>query len=214
MNHKISTMVSGALSLLAGVVSLVYYLSNNNGIVVSILSACIVFSVCFAILLLLFSALSGMRQGAKDAVVKSSQEQPAEIKEEIFCAVGTHYYLQNIAQLATANPDWKKTGKTLAKQGLSGQRVYRFRYINKPVKLILENDNPHDRNAVMVQIAGEKVGYISAEEASHVREILSRRTVQFTSAFVGGGDYKEIYEDGTFQRFEDEPFVRVKIRYK
>lgn len=214
MNHKISTMVSGALSLLAGVVSLVYYLSNNNGIVVSILSACIVFAVCFALLRLLFSALAGMRQGAKDAVGKSSQEQSACVKEELFRAAGTHYYLQNIAQLATSNPDWKKTGKTLAKQGLSGQRVYRYQYINKPVKLILENDNPHDRNAVMVQIAGEKVGYISADEAPHVREILSRRTVQFISAFVGGGDYKEIYEDGTFQRVSDEPFVRVKIRYK
>lgn len=214
MNHKISTMVAVALSLLAGVVSLVYYLSSDNGIVVSILSACIVFAVCFALLRLLFSALAGMRQGAKDVVGKSSQEQPAGIKEELFRAAGTHYYLQNIAQLATANPDWKKTGKTLAKQGLSGQRVYRFQYINKPVKLILENDNPHDRNAVIVQIAGEKVGYISADEAPHVREILSLRTVQFISAFVGGGDYKEIYEDGTFQRFEDEPFVRVKIRYE
>ena len=214
MNHKISTTVAGALSLLAGVVSLVYYLSTNNGIVVSILSACIVFAVCFALLRLLFSALAGMRQGAKDAVRKSSKEQPAEVKEELFCAAGTHYYLQNIAQLATANPDWKKTGKTLAKQGLSGQRVYRYQYINKPVKLVMENSNPHDHNAVMIQVAGEKVGYISAEEAPHVREILSRRTVQFISAFVGGGDYKEIYEDGTFQRFEDEPFVRVKIRYK
>lgn len=214
MNHKISTTIAGSLSFLAGVVSLAYYLSTNNGIVVSILSACIVFAVCFALLRLLFSALAGMRQGAKDAVGKSAQEQPAGVKEELFRAAGTHYYLQNIAQLATANPDWKKTGKTLAKQGLSGQRVYRYQYINKPVKLIFENDNPHDRNAVMVQIAGEKVGYISADEAPHVLEILSRRTVQFISAFVGGGDYKEIYEDGTFQRFSDEPFVRVKIRYK
>lgn len=135
-------------------------------------------------------------------------------KEELFRAAGTHYYLKNIGRLATANPDWKKTGKALAKQGYAGRRLYRYRYINKPVKLILENDNPHDHNAVMIQVAGEKVGYISAEEAPHVREILRRRTVQFISAFVGGGDYKEIYEDGTFQRFSDEPFVRVKIRYK
>ena len=214
MKYKFSDMVAAALALLAGVFSLIYYLSNHNSVAVSILSACIVMVLCFVLLRLLFSALAGMRRGAKNAVEKAAQEQPEEVKEELFRAAGTHYYLQNIAQLATANPDWKKTGKTLAKQGLSGQRVYRFQYINKPVKLILENDNPHDPNAVMVQIAGEKVGYISAEEAPHVREILSRRTVQFVSAFVGGGDYKEIYEDGTFQRFADEPFVRVKIRYK
>lgn len=128
--------------------------------------------------------------------------------------VGTHYYLKNIGRLATANPDWKKTGKALVNQGYAGRRLYRFRYINKPVKLILENSNPHDHNAVMVQVAGEKVGYISAEQALHVRYILNHRPIQFVSAFVGGGDYKEIYEDGTFQRVSDEPFVRVKIRYK
>lgn len=214
MNSKMNALASGVLALIAGTYSLFYYLSTGNGIGTSIISACIVFAVCFALLRLLFSALAGMRQGAKDAVGKSAQKQPAGVKEELFRAAGTHYYLQNIAQLATANPDWKKTGKTLAKQGLSGQRVYRYQYINKPVKLILENDNPHDHNAVMIQVAEEKVGYISADEAPHVREILSRRQVQYISAFVGGGDYKEIHEDGTFQKVEDEPFVRVKIRYK
>lgn len=153
----------------------------------------------------------GSSQAGDSQTTPERKEAP---KEEVFRAVGTHYYLKNIGRLATANPDWKKTGKTLAKQGLSGQRVYRYQYINKPVKLVMENSNPHDHNAVMIQVAGEKVGYISAEEAPHVREILSRRTVQFISAFVGGGDYKEIYEDRTFQRVSDEPFVRVKIRYK
>lgn len=143
-----------------------------------------------------------------------SHAKPNSPKEELFNAVGTYYYLKNIARLATPNPDWKKTGKALVNLGYGGRRLYRFRYINKPVKLILENDNPHNHNAVMIQVAGEKVGYISAEEAPHVREILRRRTVQFVSAFVGGGDYKEIHEDGTFQKVEDDPFVRVKIRYE
>lgn len=66
----------------------------------------------------------------------------------------------------------------------------------------------------MVQIAGEKVGYISADEAPHVRDILTRHNVRFVSAFIGGGDYKEVFSDGSFQKYEDEPFIRVKIGYK
>ena len=56
--------------------------------------------------------------------------------------------------------------------------------------------------------------YISADEAVHVRDILNRRSVKYISAFVGGGDYKIINEDGTFERFEDDPYIRVSIGYK
>lgn len=125
-----------------------------------------------------------------------------------------HHYLKNIEKLATGNPEWKKRGKTLASQGYAGKRVYRYSYVNKPINLIQENNNPHDHNAVMIQIAGEKVGYISAEEALHVRDILNHHTVRFISAFIGGGDYKEIFSDGAFEKHEGEPFVRVKIGYK
>lgn len=159
-------------------------------------------------------ALFRPRTSSPDANAQASPERKEVPQEEVFPVVGTHYYLKNIGRLATANPDWKKTGKALAKQGYAGRRLYRYRYINKPLKLVMENSNPHDHNAVMVQVAGEKVGYISAEQALHVRYILNHRPIQFISAFVGGGDYKEIYEDGTFQRVSDEPFVRVKIRYK
>lgn len=159
------------------------------------------------------------------AIPPALQKQPAEQTdlpkgplsepvEETFEAVGVHYYLENVGKLATRNPDWRKTGKALVSAGFAGRRVYRYSYINKPVKLVQENDNPHDRNAVMVQIAGEKVGYIAADEALHVQEILNHRTVCFVSAFIGGGDYKEVHEDGSFDRYENEPFVRVKIRYK
>lgn len=146
--------------------------------------------------------------------IAHSKSPLSEPVEETFEAVGVHYYLDNVGKLATRNPDWRKTGKALATAGFAGRRVYRYTYVNKPVKLIQENDNPHDRNAVMVQIAGEKIGHIAAEEALHVREILNHHTVYYVSAFVGGGDYKEVREDGSFDRYEKEPFVRVKIRYK
>ena len=133
---------------------------------------------------------------------------------ETFDVAGTHYCMQNIMKLATRNPDWRKTGKALVAAGYAGKRVFRYTYINKPVKLIPEPQNPHDPNAVMVQIAGEKVGYISAEEAPHVNDVLKHRNIIYISGFIGGGDQKYIEEDGTFERYDGEPYVHVRIKYK
>lgn len=157
-------------------------------------------------------SLSGPAPVAQDTVFPDAQN--AEFRKETFEVVGTYYYRENIGKLATRNPDWRKQGKALVNLGYANKHVYRYNYIHKPVRLIQEDENPHDHNAVMVQVAGEKVGYISADEAVHVRDILNRRSVKYISAFVGGGDYKIINEDGTFERFEDDPYIRVSIGYK
>lgn len=211
-----SSKVIWILAGVCGILSFIYYISAGNGIVISLISAIVVLLLS----MLVISVIAGGIIGAIESIFKDRRTTiPAEhsgdsMREETFDIAGTHYCLSNIAKLATSNPDWRKTGKALANQGYAGRRVYRFRYVNKPVNLIQENDNPHDHNAVMVQIAGEKVGYISADEAPHVRDILNRHNVRFVSAFIGGGDHKEVFSDGSFQRYEGEPFVRVKIGYK
>lgn len=208
---RIVIVFSGVCSLL----SLIYYLSSGTDAVISIISAFVVFGLSYGIFSLVYNFIKGFlgRLFGNGSVSKNTKIE-VPYKEETFSAVGTHYYLKNIEKLATGNPEWKKRGKTLASQGYAGKRVYRYSYVNKPINLIQENNNPHDHNAVMIQIAGEKVGYISAEEALHVRDILNHHTVRFISAFIGGGDYKEIFSDGAFEKHEGEPFVRVKIGYK
>lgn len=215
LTGKASTAI-WIIAALCGILSFIYYISTGGEIIVSLISAIVVSLLSMlAISVIAGAVLSAVESiffpPKSNAPAKSSENT---VQEESFEVVGTHYYLSNISKLATSNPDWRKNGKTLANQGHAGHRVYRFTYINKPVKLIQENSNPHDHNAVMVQIAGEKVGYISADEALHVRSILNHHTVHFISAFIGGGDYKEVFSDGTFQKYEDEPFVRVRINYK
>lgn len=211
-----SSTVIWILASVCGILSFIYYLSTGTEIIVAFISAIVVLFLS----MLAISVVAGVILGAIELIFSRKShtvpdEQPNDsMQEERFDVVGTHYYLSNIAKLATSNPDWRKTGKALANQGYAGSRVYRFKYTNKPVILVRENDNPHDRNAVMVQIAGEKVGYISADEAPHVRDILTRHNVRFVSAFIGGGDYKEVFSDGSFQKYEDDPFIRVKIGYK
>ena len=81
------------------------------------------------------------------------------------------------------------------------------------MKLILEDKNPHDRYAVMVQIAGEKVGYISQDQNRHVREILSKHEVKFISARISGGEYKVIAENGDTEKDSKRNYITVKIAY-
>ncbi len=217
----IASKVIWSLSAVCGLLSFFYYLSTGNSFFLSLFSSVVVLFLSMFAISFVVGAISGVVESVlhpqnEHTTPKNpdSTKETSSFTEEVFEVVGTYYYLENIGKLATRNPDWRKQGKTLAAQGHAGRRVYRYKYINKPVKLIQENKNPHDHNAVMVQIAGEKVGYISADEAVHVRTILNKHSVKFISAFIGGGDYKEVFSDGTFQKYEDDPFINVKIGYR
>lgn len=154
---------------------------------------------------------------AKPILDKYQEARPQQgdrtLKEETFDIAGVSYYLDNLQKLACANPDYRKRGKTLAEEGQAGKRIYRYNYVYKPVKLILEDKNPHDRYAVMVQIAGEKVGYISQDQNRHVREILSKHEVKFISARISGGEYKVIAENGDTEKDSKRNYITVKIAY-
>lgn len=148
----------------------------------------------------------------KEPIRKIVQEE-RKYQEEIFYVVGTNYCKKGIRQLACANPDYRKSGKTLASQGKHMKNIFQYSYINKPVKLIPEPKNPHDKNAIMVQIAGEKVGYISRDENLHVKDILDKHDVKFISSFISGGNYKVVSESGDVEKFEKNFFINVKIGY-
>ena len=154
---------------------------------------------------------------AKPILDKYQEARPQQgdrtLKEETFDIAGVSYYLDNLQKLACANPDYRKRGKTLAEEGQAGKRIYRYNYVYKPVKLILEDKNPYDRYAVMVQIAGEKVGYISQDQKRHVREILSKHEVKFISARISGGEYKVIAENGDTEKDSKRNYITVKIAY-
>lgn len=154
----------------------------------------------------------------KNALKEEKEGTPVDpkssYKEEVFCVVGVIYHLPNVNKLACANSDWRKNGKTLLANGLCGKKIFRYSYINKPVKLIPEPKNPHDKYAVMVQIAGEKVGYISQEDNRHVLEILNKRQVKFISSFISGGPYKVVSENGDAVKLEKDISIRIKIGYR
>jgi len=144
---------------------------------------------------------------------KAEMPQARTLKTEIFSIAGVQYCEDNVKKLACCNPDWKLTAKQIKEKGKANQRIFRYYFINKPVKLEPEPSNKHDKNAILVIVAGEKVGYISRADNVHVKEILKKREIKYITCFIGGGKYKTINDDGTILRNEESITVKVKIAY-
>lgn len=154
--------------------------------------------------------------GLFDFVKKLTQQENTasrELKTELFYVRGVSYYTENIGKLACCNPDWKSTAAQIQKAGKTGKHIYRYNYVNKPVKLYEEPGNKHDKNAVAVFIAGELIGYIGKEENVHVKSILKRHEIKYISGYINGGQYKIINDDNSIDRFEEEISIKVKIAY-
>lgn len=154
-----------------------------------------------------------MKKGILKKSLPTPQIADRSLKVEIFHLTGVSYYTENVGKLAVSNPDWKATSKQLINSGKVNKKVFRYSYVNKPVKLIPEPENPHDSNAIMVQIAGEKVGYINREENLHVLEILNHHEIKHISSFIGGGQYKMVLETSEMIHDELAFTINVKISY-
>lgn len=161
----------------------------------------------------------GLFDFLKNAV---SQEQKSErpeivsgdrtLKKETFAVVGVPYHIDDVMKLAVSNPDWRKNTATIKKEHDLPIRIYRYTFINKPIKLIPENKNEYDKNAVMVIIAGEHVGYIAPGSSAHVRSILAHAEIKYVTARIKGGDFKDVAEHDVTKA--DTPIsIRISMGY-
>ena len=150
----------------------------------------------------------------RNTVQKSIPSKDATRLQETFEIPGAYYHRTSIAKVANPNPDWKKTCKSLIKAGKANQKIYRFERTTKTAELVEEPGNSHDPNAVMVTVEGEKVGYISADEALHVKEIMRQHCLKSVTAVITGGEYKTITPDAEMIKNQSGPFVTVKICYR
>lgn len=133
------------------------------------------------------------------------------LKKKDFRVAGVQYYEHNISKLARKNLDWNKDPSELVEADRY-RRVYEFNYVKKPVYLIPEPTNPHDKKAIMVQIAGQKVGYIYSEETGHVKGLLEK-DVKYISAFIKGGKCRLICPNGEVRESEETLSISIRIAY-
>ena len=133
--------------------------------------------------------------------------------KEDFNVAGVYYHMGSVKKLATADPYWRTSAKKVVEDGKAGQKLFHYSYVNKPVKLIPEPNNAEDKNAVIVQIAGEKVGYISRDDNVHVLEILKKGSIKYITASVRGGEYRVVSLDGTSIKDDEHVHINVRIAY-
>ncbi len=183
--------VVGAISALIGLISI-----KAGGIVFIILGAC-----CILI-------ARGWQK--RSSVSVGSAEQHVNLKKEDYNVVGVSYYPDGIRAISHVAPAWRKKPVPDPSGPVT---IYKYEFDTKPVELVPEPENPHDRNAVGVVINGHKVGHISAEEAPHVKEILERRDIKYISAVVNGGDRKTVYPNGDVLTENRTCNVSVRIAY-
>lgn len=143
----------------------------------------------------------------------SAKEAPRTLKKETFEVAGVSYYMVNVKKLYCSNPEWKKNRNALSLKDGETKKIFRYTFIQKPVYLIPEPTNKHDKNAILVQVAGEKVGYISQDENIHVKNILDKHDVKYISAFFSGGEYKIVSNDGVIGKGEYGIKITVRIGY-
>jgi len=106
---------------------------------------------------------------------------------------GLDHYTDNIIAVAIENPDYDLTKSELIEE-CPDEKVWQY-YFNVKGDLVPEPDNPHDPNAIMVQADGRCIGYVPKGSTSHIRKLMESGRIQSMSLDIGGGKYKEIYED-------------------
>lgn len=150
--------------------------------------------------------------GLSPAPASTLPREPGLYKEDFYVA-GVYYHMSSVKKLATADPYWRTSAKKIVEDGKAGQKIFHYSYVNKPVKLMPEPNNAEDKNAVIVQIAGEKVGYISRDDNVHVLEILKKGRIKYITASVRGGECKVVSLDGTSIKQDESVFISVRIAY-
>ena len=143
---------------------------------------------------------------AEKFIDKVKPESERTLKREQFQVVGIYYHMGEIGDLANLNPEYDLDGAELVKAGKVMQKVFRYRYTNKPVELKQEE-------YLNVYVAGKCIGCISSDDYQHVLDLIQKKDVKFISAYIYGGLYKVVSENGDAVSVDNEPKAKITIGY-
>ena len=122
---------------------------------------------------------------------------------------GSSYYCNSIVRCMKRNPKYDLPDIDILKLGTN--RTYEFFPLDANAILMPEPNNPHDNNAVMVLVDNNLVGYIPAEYALFVKNLISRRSLSFAGVSILGGNVKIVYSNRDV--VIDRNGFRVKLKF-
>ena len=127
--------------------------------------------------------------------------------------VGESYFKDNIAALGSISHDYYWPTERLYEKYVEGDRVYKYHFTEMDAELVPEPDNPHDPNAIRVDVDGKTVGHIAKDNTQRIREVINSGAV--VKANVHGGPRKEISEtdDGLLVSEKEDYDFRVRLSF-
>lgn len=148
----------------------------------------------------MFEALFGKK--------KEPIQQAATLPDGMsFFVTGVEYRMDNLILLATEQKRFKMPVEKLT--DVDGKKLFRYYFKNEPVELIPEPTNPHDPDAIKVQIAGQHIGYVPRTDTKMVKMFLDAG-VSKLSAIISGGEYK-IVKNGIVTNYSDPIQITIRV---
>lgn len=145
---------------------------------------------------------------------KKPTAEPARGGQETLNVVGISYRPEALEALGKKNPNFAKSEQELQEKGLTGESIWEYSFSprkHRNVELVPEPDNPVDKNAIMVVVDGQHIGYIAAESCAHIHELLKADQIQEIKCSIGGGRKKEFTKYGDKYILESD-FCPYKAR--
>lgn len=144
------------------------------------------------------------------------QELGEGVKMVTFLGAGMYFKMDNFNHFGTPNPLYDYSRKELIESDIVGERVYKYSYNIGKITFEDEPTNEVDPNAIKILSDGIHIGYIKKGSTSRLRNIM-KKNVLAIEATAGGGNYKEVYEDGdsySLEKGDSKYWLRIVIRYR
>lgn len=149
--------------------------------------------------------------------VQFSSEPPSSLignglYETCIDVAGASYYYDSITRCMKKNPKYDLSDDELI--DLGNDRIYEFFPLDSNAILMPEPNNSHDRNAVMVLVDNNLVGYVPAEYALFVKNLIFQKALSFSSVSILGGNMKMVYPNSDVVINRNGFRVKLKFVYR
>lgn len=135
--------------------------------------------------------------------------QNGRSQSQVFHVACVSSHGESLKKLAKLNPDWNLSPEDIVAGGKAGQKIYRLKFINRPVELRKNRDT----GTLDVYIADQILGYIHPNEADQAKEILKNCEIQNIACGIWGGQCKVVDEFYDVDTQQAPLTVNLKIVY-
>lgn len=141
-------------------------------------------------------------------------QQPGK-KTETHKVAGVNYHKDAVESLGDENYDYKMSKKEIIESGMEDEDIFEYFFRTFQATFRFEPDNPHDPNAIAVDVAGEHIGYIKSGSIAHVRKLINEDKIESATCEIYGGKCKRYDSmDETIERETHDYAATVTVTLK